>query len=359
MDINQLLEQLRCLNGNLEERKKCRSECTVDTCPLVLSYWGYRPNIPVNAGFAAAFVIFLAIVLVQGIWTRRFKRYTAMMFIGSAMEVLGYVARIYAYSYPFSDISFITQLTSLTLAPAFYAAAIYFSLARIVVVFGEENSRIPPKYIPRIFITCDVISLVLQAAGGALAAWYAQKEEMPDNGNYTMMGGLSFQAFTLFLFLSLSTDFAIKTARAVRKYGGTALNEESGPRKLRKSKRFRALLFSLTISALLIFMRSIYRVVEISEGWKGDLMTREKYVIWLEAIPVAISGAFLAIFHPANCFKEEPAQVEQIEMPETPPSFSSMPPSSYSYPGEKYGEQYRYGKMTVTLDPTFDRKAWR
>jgi hypothetical protein len=104
IDINQLLEQLRCLNGSMEERKKCRATCTPENCPLVLSFWGYRPNIAINAGFAAAFVIFMTIVLVQGIWTRRFKLYTAMMFIGTAMEIVGYVARIYAYSYPFNDV---------------------------------------------------------------------------------------------------------------------------------------------------------------------------------------------------------------------------------------------------------------
>jgi len=101
----ELFKQLRCLQGDFEQRKACRAACTVDTCPLVLSYWGYRPNIPVNAAFAAIFAVYVAIVLVQGVWKRRFKKYTAMMFIGSTMQVIGFIARIYAYSYPFSDVS--------------------------------------------------------------------------------------------------------------------------------------------------------------------------------------------------------------------------------------------------------------
>jgi hypothetical protein len=100
-----LFGQLRCLMGDFEARKACRAACTVDTCPLVLSYWGYRPSIPINAAFAAIFVVLMTILLVQGVWTRRFKKYTAMMFIGMVMEVMGYVARIYAYTYPFSDVS--------------------------------------------------------------------------------------------------------------------------------------------------------------------------------------------------------------------------------------------------------------
>lgn len=118
----QLFEQLRCLKGTFEERKACRAACTLDTCPLVLSYWGYRPNIPVNAAFAAIFVILMTIVLVQGVWTRRFKKYTGMMFIGTVMEVMGYVARLYAYSYPFSDVGW---SSSSTLQSAYYSIALF------------------------------------------------------------------------------------------------------------------------------------------------------------------------------------------------------------------------------------------
>lgn len=284
----------------------------------MLSYWGYRPSIPVNSAFAVAFGLFTLTVLGLGIWTRRFKKYTAVMFIGSAMEVIGYIARIYAYSYPFSDVSFITQLTCLTLAPAFFAAGIYFSLQKIVLTFGGQNSRIPPRLIPRIFISCDVVSLFLQGGGGALAAWYAQHEKMPDNGNYTMIGGLSFQALTLFCFLCLAADFAIRTIKAKKENGESAMNEELLARRLRRSKRFQYLIISLTVSAVLIFARSIYRVAELSEGWKGHLMSTEKFVIFFEAIPVTLAGLLLACFHPGFCFRDDPVPISLVQMPPTP-----------------------------------------
>jgi hypothetical protein len=254
-------------------------------------------------------------------------------------------------------LSFITQLTTLTLAPAFYAAAIYFSLARIIVTFGAENSRIQPKFIPRIFISCDVVSLILQGGGGAYAAYLAQREKMPDNGNYTMIGGLSFQALTLLVFLSLSANFGIRTIKAYKRNGMGALNDGLESRRLRQSKRFRAMLVSLTLSAILIFMRSIYRVVELSEGWKGELMGNEGYVIWLEAVPVGISGLILSVFHPATCFPEsQSSEPESYEIPDTPPSVSAASHGSVT-DAEKYNS--KYGNVTVTYDPTFDRKQWR
>jgi hypothetical protein len=192
------------------------------------------------------------------------------------------------------------------------------------------------------------VSLILQAGGGALAAYYAQQEKMPDNGNYTIIAGLSFQAVTLLIFLILSTDFAIRTVKRVRRHGDQAMNEDLVSRRLRRNWRFRALLFSLAASAVLIFMRSIYRVAELSEGWKGDLMSNEKFVIWLESIPVAISALLLCVFHPCNCFKDKAVPIERLEMPETPPD-GRVIPQAYE---EKAGA---YGQTILSYDNSSQR----
>jgi hypothetical protein len=224
-----------------------------------------------------------------------------------------------------------------------------------VVTFGEDYSRISAKRIPKIFITCDVISLILQGAGGAWAAYLAQREKMPSNGNYTMIAGLSFQALTLFCFLCLSADFAIRAMKGVKRGGSAALNDDLASRRLRNSKRFKALLASLTVAAVLIFMRSVYRVAELAQGWKGELMTTEIFVIVLEAVPVAIAGLLLSGFHPAICFPEDkqetPPQHQPFDAPSTAGSHGSQNDP------EKYNS--KYGNMTVTYDPTFDRRQWK
>lgn len=98
-------------------------------------------------------------------------------------------------------------------------------------------------------------------------------------------------------------------------------------------------------------------------------MTTEKFVMWLEAIPVAVAGFLLALFHPANCFKNEKEADEQMELPETPPhSFNSVPYNNTTHPNndttrsedsEKSRTGSKYGNVVMTLDPTFDRKNWR
>ena len=61
-------------------------------------------------------------------------------------------------------------LICLTIGPAFLAAAIYLCLARIVKVYGTHFSRIQPRTYTITFVSCDLVSLILQAAGGAIAS---------------------------------------------------------------------------------------------------------------------------------------------------------------------------------------------
>ena len=89
------------------------------------------------------------------------------------------------------------QIVCLTIAPAFLAAGIYLCLSRIVITFGPENSRIKPLSYPRIFIPCDFLSLMLQAAGGGIASAASHQDKNPVVGDNIMVAGLSVQVITM------------------------------------------------------------------------------------------------------------------------------------------------------------------
>ena len=240
------------------------------------------------------------------------------------------------------------QMVCLTLAPAFMVAGIYFSLQRLVLTFSGELSRIPPLLIPRIFIVCDVVSLFLQGLGGALAAYYASQEQLPDNGNYTMIGGLSFQALTLLVFLILAADYAYRLWQFQKNVGWGVLNQDPMATGLRESKRIRWLIASLTISAILIFFRSIYRVLELSQGWKGGLMSNENYVIGLETVPVIIAGGLLAFLHPGFCFQNEDDPIplkKRIKLPARRPDQEPL------YTIRRWNEKLGKVEIEVLYDP--------
>ena len=79
------------------------------------------------------------------------------------------------------------QIVCLTIAPAFLAAGIYLTLSRIVITFGPENSHIKPLSYPRIFIPCDIVSLLLQAIGGGMASVASHQDKSPETGDHIMV----------------------------------------------------------------------------------------------------------------------------------------------------------------------------
>lgn len=144
--------------------------CQLGTCDV--EKWGYvhyQPSIPGNALFLAI-IAFIAICQVALGIHHKTGFMGVSMLLGLATEVLGYVARILLHSNPFDRAYFLWYLICLTIGPVFIAAAIYLTLGRIVVVYGEDISRMKPRTYTIFFMGCDIISLCIQAIGGGIAA---------------------------------------------------------------------------------------------------------------------------------------------------------------------------------------------
>jgi hypothetical protein len=58
----------------------------------------------------------------------------------------------------------------------------------------------------------------------------------------------------------------------------------------------------LALATLCIFIRSVYRVVELSEGWTGHLIRQQWLFVGLEGVMVVVAVVALNAFHPAFCF---------------------------------------------------------
>ncbi|KAF1994276.1 RTA1-domain-containing protein [Amniculicola lignicola CBS 123094] len=291
------------LSHALETRARPdRTGCTMETCSLKLSYWGYLPSLAANALFLAIFALSTAMYIGQGVYSRKkFLGFSVAMVSGCLLEVIGYIGRVQAHKSPFAENPFLIQIVCLTIAPAFMAAGIYLCLSRIVLTFGPSNSRIKPLSYPRIFIPCDVVSLLLQAAGGGIASVASHTNKDPTTGNNIMIAGLACQVLTLFIFILLAADFAYRTITRVKSLGSqSALDPKF--EKLRNSWSFKGFLFALSFATLCIFTRSVYRVAELSEGWKGHLILTQKYFIALEGAIVGAAVLVLNAFHPGLCF---------------------------------------------------------
>jgi len=269
-------------------------ECFYDSTP-----WEYKPSLALNGLLAGIFGLAAAAHLVQGIMGKTWGFAIAMV-VGSIVEVIGYVGRIMAHSDLEAENPFLIQICCLTFAPAFLAAGIYLCLSRIVIVFGADISRIPPKWYTYIFVACDFLSLVLQGAGGGMASVAVNNNKSAQPGTNVMLAGLGFQVFTIMVFLILCAEYAWRVMQRIK--SGGQLDPVHA--KLRQSKRFRGFLIALLISTLCILIRSVFRVIEMAEGWSGPLMGNQTLFFILEGVMVAIAVVILNVFHPGYCFAD-------------------------------------------------------
>ncbi|KAI2619656.1 RTA1-domain-containing protein [Hypoxylon sp. NC1633] len=277
--------------------------CNNDICPIDHSFYGYRIDLAANAAFLALFSLSLLAFFAVFIFTRRGGTFFIAMALGLISEIIGYAGRLMSWRNQWSENGFLIQICCLTLAPAFFAAGIYLCIRRIVFAFGPENSRIPPKFYTRIFIPCDIVSLILQAAGGGLASSAFHTGKTTDVGDNIMIAGLSFQVFTLLVFMALSADFFLNTSRRRRALGSAAaLDQDPALVALRASPMFRGFLAALVLSTVCVFWRSVFRVAELSHGWTGPLMARQDLFIGFEGVMITVAVWALNLFHPALCF---------------------------------------------------------
>jgi hypothetical protein len=309
-----------------------RDECTWELCGLDGAFFAYRPSRAANITFTVCFGVAMLAYLVLGIRAgKKWMYYTFSMVFGCALEVIGYVARILAYDDIYHDVRhtvllvlenqakiiqgpFLAQVICLTIAPAFLAAGIYLCLEHIVRAVGPKNSRIPPHLYPRIFIPCDVLSLILQAAGGGYASIMEQNDEDPVIGNHIMLAGLAWQVFTLLMFMLLAADFAMRTYFSRRKQKA---QDQILPSRAVMTKiwMFRCFLVALSLATVLVFARCVYRVVELSQGWSGHLIGVERYFIVLEGAVVLAAVILLFMFYPGVCIDDNVAELARSERP--------------------------------------------
>jgi hypothetical protein len=67
------------------------------------------------------------------------------------------------------------QITTLIIAPTFITAGLYVILGALINRLGRESSVLGPRMYAIVFLTCDIIALIIQAVGGAMASTESDK----------------------------------------------------------------------------------------------------------------------------------------------------------------------------------------
>ncbi|KAK1716714.1 hypothetical protein CaCOL14_011683 [Colletotrichum acutatum] len=270
--------------------------CTLDTCSV--EQWGfvrYRPSVAGNVLFLVIMALLACGQIFLGI-KHKTRGFMIAICLGLLTETVGYIARVLLNGNPFSRDYFLWYLITLTIGPVFIAAAIYLTLGRIVVINGEAISRIKPRSYTTFFLGCDIVSLVVQAVGGGIAASTPlDNPHMIDVGTNILVAGLSIQVACLFAFTACSLEFLWRV-----KKNPEMRNPEFTD--LVNSKRYKLFLFALFGATAFLFIRTVFRSVELSEGFGGKLANQEVEFMILDGTMIILACSCLTIFHPGYGF---------------------------------------------------------
>lgn len=271
----------------------CTGPVTLE-CPLQYSPLTYRPSLAANTIFLAVFILCALVQLFLGIRYRTWTYFIAL-FLGAAVELIGYLGRIRLNTAPWDAGAFTLQITLLIIAPAFVSAGIYLTLKHFVLTFGREYSLLKPALYTWIFICADIFSLLVQAAGAALFANQNSSLSTIEAGAHLALAGIVFQVVSLAFFGLMAAVYVMRMSRNWSRLSPEAV-------QMAHATRTHLFLTAVIIAYVTVLTRCIYRIPELAGGYQNAVYVNETDFIVLDGVMISIATVVLTVFHPGIFF---------------------------------------------------------
>lgn len=256
------------------------------------SQYGYLPNLPVNSiGLALCLILFIC----QTFLGWRYKQWWFMSTwdIGLGCLIVGWAVRVNANTNINCAECYQTQYSLFIFAPVFIMAGVYAQMSRLVKVYGTQFAQFRPKFYTIFFICCDVVSLLLQGAGGGIASGGGTSYQ---TGINLILGGIAFQVVSMCVFLFCLSFFLWKV------YKASPAEYSPLSRNIRSHPTFRWFIVAIYSCWVFVMVRSIYRLIELSQGWGGALAKDEPAFFVLEGLMMILAVVSLTILYPGFYF---------------------------------------------------------
>jgi len=196
------------------------------------------------------------------------------------------------------DVPFKIEITCTIIAPTPLLAVNFIVFGEIIKRLGVKYSRMAPKWYTIIFCTCDVVSLVIQGVGGGLAS-AAMTLEKANQGADVMLGGIAFQLAVIVFYSILSIEYFIRYYLRAPIASRVPENKEAeGPAHGEFTGKLKLMSCALALSTTLLFIRAVYRTIELADGWTGRIISNELYFNVLDGAMVTIAMYTINLAHP-------------------------------------------------------------
>jgi hypothetical protein len=185
----------------------------------------------------------------------------------------------------------IIQATFILLPPAFFAATIYMCLSRIILyVHGEHLSIVKARWLTRLFVGGDVLSIGIQSA--------AANPKFGNIGRWCIVVALIIQLLSFGLFGLTALIFHMRIRKAPT------------PKLYQVDKSWISTMYLLYgLSALIIF-RSIFRIVEYVMGTNGYPLTHEWTLYVFDTVPMLVVALLFSLWYPSNLSQKKSADIQ-------------------------------------------------
>ncbi|KAH1306497.1 hypothetical protein KXX11_007471 [Aspergillus fumigatus] len=260
---------------------------TGDSEEAFFAFYRYDPSMSAAVLFTLLFIGTTGYHAFQMFKTRTW--FFIPFVIGGIFEIIGYIGRAMS-SKETPDWTlgpYIVQTLFLLLAPALLAASVYMLLGRIILLLqAESHALLGRKWLSKIFVTGDVLSFLLQGAGGGIQS--SGNLDNLKNGERIIVVGLFVQIFFFGFFIITASHFYWK----IKKY--------PIPRSCTPEIPWGKHLHVLYLTSFLIMIRSVFRLAEYLQGNNGYLLHHEIYLYIFDALLMFITMVTFNVVHPCE-----------------------------------------------------------
>ena len=189
------------------------------------SIYFYNPSLAASAVFTilyfltSLFHLYMTVIFPRPGRHHRARHFIPLL-IGAFLEVAGYAIRCGSIQDTSSIPLYAVSATLIVIGPVFVCASLYMLMDRLIwpETEGEISEkpesflfiRVQRRWLPRIFVTLDVISCLVQASGSGIAASGNWEGSEKDTGTGVLIGGLVLQVVTFVAFLLIVGSFNFK-----------------------------------------------------------------------------------------------------------------------------------------------------
>ncbi|KAJ8475099.1 hypothetical protein ONZ45_g15727 [Pleurotus djamor] len=277
-----------------------------------LSPYGYYPTTYVAIIFLVLFGLSTLGHTVQAGLLRTWWMFPTACLAG-ALEVLGWAGRLWSSYSPRNSDAFQIQICATILGPTPLVAANFIILGRIIAKLGPAYSRLSPKWYTAVFLTCDIVALVIQGIGGGMASVAVNTDRDPSTGGNVMLGGIIFQMVAIAVYAICAVEFYTRYLKDHPVRVVTQGPNESVVTRGELTKRLTIMSYALGFSTLCLFIRAIYRTIELADGWTGRIITTEVYFNVLDGMMVVLAMYAVNFAHPGFLLSESSSQKNDPE----------------------------------------------